>query len=457
MKQLSLLAFVLVAACGSTAPRAETPRTVVVEADPSAAHVCGRPEHTPNAVELIAVLPEAERRVVAVDLAQLDGRGSWEALLLVNEGVVPKLYVFENVGGAWRLLDTETFELSMQPAEDEGVVELRAAALLGRCHHVVWVDLEVSNWAAHHEEAEGQFVKRSASLLVLVDEHLESRLTCDVAMRQETHDGERRIEGTTVMLSWSPDDPYPKPIRVRRRSGLATSMRLDEEPVVVEQDETFEVDGWASGHIECRRKPGGRSGAVLHALEQEASKTSWPTSASSMRCPSGAPTLRRLGNRAPKHPVALALGAQIVGRIRSYRHRHRGDVRPHFGELKERLPSRPLRMSDLRSGRDGHPSWNELRERRGPGRAIILDARAYEEVHALDAILYRRNGAVCQKHIWIEEEDEAGADLGWQYWVRHGRSRYARARLASTGSVRAARGRSRLLRAPSESALSLRQ
>lgn len=261
MKPLVLLALVLAAACASTTPRAATPRPVVVEADPSAAtHTCGRPERVPEAAELLDLLPEAERRVVTVELAQLDGNGPWEALLLVNEGptseAVPKLYAFEREADAWRLLDAETFALSMPPAEDEGAVELRTAALLGPCHDVAWVDLEVSNWIARYEEAEGEFVKRSTSLLVLVDGRLEPRLTCEVAMRTETHDEERLIEGTNVTLSWSSDDSYPKPIRVRRRTGLAASMRLDEELAVVDQDETFEVEGWARGRVDCH--PPGR-------------------------------------------------------------------------------------------------------------------------------------------------------------------------------------------------------
>lgn len=257
MKPLLLLALVLASACASsTTPRAATPRPVVV-ASPATTHTCGRPERVPEAAELLAVLPEAERRVVAVELAQLDGRGPWEALLLVNEGpvpgAVPKLYAFENVGGTWRLLDGEVFELSMRPAEDEGAVALRTAALLGPCHDVAWVDLEVSNWTARYEDAEGEFVKRSTSLLVLVDGRLEPRLTCDVAVRMETHDEERLIEGSNVTLAWSPDYPYPKPVYVRRQTGLASFMNLDEPLVVVDQEDTFTVEAWSIRSAECRR------------------------------------------------------------------------------------------------------------------------------------------------------------------------------------------------------------
>ena len=203
------------------------------------------------------MLPEAERRVVAVQLAQLDGRGPWEALLLVNEGPVhgatPKLYAFANVGGTWSLLDEASFDASAVRNEDEGGVALRTAPLLGPCHAVVWVDLDVSNWADREEYGDGEYLRRDSSLVMLADGHLETRVTCEVAMRTETHDEERLIEGTNTTLSWSPDDPFPKPIRVRRRTGLGESIRLDGELMVVDQDETFEVEGWARASVVCRR------------------------------------------------------------------------------------------------------------------------------------------------------------------------------------------------------------
>jgi hypothetical protein len=260
MKSFALLASVLLAACGSTTPRAETARAarpVVVEASPATTPSCERPEHAPAATELVAVLPEAERRVVAVELAQLDGRGGWEALLLVNEGsadeAVPKLYAFEREADAWRLLDTKAFELSMQPAEDEGAIGLRTEALLGPCHHVAWVDLVASNWLTREEDGLAEYVRQEAALVMLAEQHLETRLACEVAMRTETHDEERLIEGTNVTLSWSPDDPFPKPINVRRRTGLGELMRLGDELMVVDEEHRFEVEGWASGHVECRR------------------------------------------------------------------------------------------------------------------------------------------------------------------------------------------------------------
>lgn len=253
----AFLACMLAMACGSSTPRAETPAPVVVEASAADGQTCERPEVTPAAAELLAVLPEGERRVVAVELAQLDGRGPWEALLLVNEGptraATPKLYAFENDPDAWRLLDTETFALSMQPADDEGAVGLRTAGLLGPCHHVAFVDLVASNWLAREEHSEGEYVRQDTALVMLSEQRLETRVTCEVTMRTETHDEERLIEGTNVTLSWSPDDPYPKPIRVRRRTGLGEFMRLDDELMVVDQDDTFAVDGWEQGSAECRR------------------------------------------------------------------------------------------------------------------------------------------------------------------------------------------------------------
>lgn len=253
--KLVAAAALISASCAATAPRAEAPRPAAFEASIAAPSACERPEHRPDTAELLALLPDDPREVVAVELAQLDGEGPWEALMLVNEGppshVVPKLYAFEDVGRTWSLIDATSFDPLAIRNEEEGAVAMRTAPLLGPCREVVWVDLDVSNWASREEFGDSPHLRRESSVVMLAYGRLHTRVTCQLIARSETIDEERWIEGTNVELSWSPDDLYPKPIRVRRRTGLAPSMNLEEKLTVIDAEVTYEVDGWARGNVSC--------------------------------------------------------------------------------------------------------------------------------------------------------------------------------------------------------------